>query len=318
MARFLRSALMLVVVVVMASNVGQAKVDHQGCKDYPLLTRVPGFYIKGCRELPFAAHKFTTKKGKKEVEGHFISISYGLPEGAASMSGLEMVRNYTNAVRKIGGSVLYEGRYSGSMRISVEGRSETSHFPHDLGGQGFPRRRTRVRHTRGTAGRRRDCKEGPFLDEDGLAGELVVDPGEQGAADRAVDEPPYQAHKGAGHGEGVAEVKVVKHPDQLACVAECHQPQGGYKDRAAPEYSSGEGKSLDVESHGKPPFSSIRPLLSNCHHDTTCLGSAAPWNPSSPKQSWISKRRSPDTWWGVRLLSPYSSFRQKSCDTSVS
>lgn len=149
MARFLRSALMLVVVVVMASNVGQAKVDHQGCKDYPLLTRVPGFYIKGCKELPFATHKFTTTKGKEEVEGHFISISYGLPDGAPPMSGLEMVRNYTNAVRKIGGLVLYEGRYSGSMRVSVEGRSETSHFPHDLGRQRFPRRRTRVRHTRG-------------------------------------------------------------------------------------------------------------------------------------------------------------------------
>ncbi len=122
MARFVRRALMLVLAAVLVSSVGLAQADHQGCKDYPLLTRIPGFYIKGCKELPFTTHKFTTEKGKKEVEGHFISISYSLPEGAAPMSGIEMVRNYTNAIRKIGGTVLYEGRYSGSMRVSVEGR----------------------------------------------------------------------------------------------------------------------------------------------------------------------------------------------------
>ncbi len=122
MTRLLRCVILLVLAIVMVSNLGLAQVDHKGCKDYPLLTRIPGFYIKGCKELPFTTHKFTTQKGKEEVEGHFISISYSLPEGAAPMSGIEMVRNYTNAIRQIGGTVLYEGRYSGSMRVSVEGR----------------------------------------------------------------------------------------------------------------------------------------------------------------------------------------------------
>lgn len=109
-------------LVVVASQAAFAREDREGCNDYPLVTRIQGFYIEGCKEQAFASYKFNTEKGRVPVEGHYISISYRLPDKAPGMSGIEMIRNYTHAVQAIGGEVLYEGRYSGSMKIDVDGR----------------------------------------------------------------------------------------------------------------------------------------------------------------------------------------------------
>lgn len=107
---------------LLASQIGYTKEDREGCEDYPLLPRLNGFFIDACKDEAFSSHAFTTDEGKKTVEGHFISVSYRLPEDAPEMSGLEMIRNYTNAVEAIGGKVAYAGRYSASMRVMVGDR----------------------------------------------------------------------------------------------------------------------------------------------------------------------------------------------------
>ncbi|MGD8439765.1 MAG: OmpA family protein [Holophagae bacterium] len=110
------------VAVLLLAPIGAAQEDREGCEDYPLLTRLDGFFIDGCKDESFSSHQFTTKDGKIAVEGHFISVSYRRPDSAPEMSGLEMIRNYVNAVEKIGGEVLYEGRYSASMKVVVDDR----------------------------------------------------------------------------------------------------------------------------------------------------------------------------------------------------
>jgi outer membrane protein OmpA-like peptidoglycan-associated protein len=111
-----------VLAVLVVSQVGYAQEDREGCTDYPLLTRLDGFYIDTCKDEAFSSYRFNTQEGREPVEGHFISISYRRPDDAPEMSGIEMIRNYTNAVSAIGGEVLYEGRYSGSMKVIVEDR----------------------------------------------------------------------------------------------------------------------------------------------------------------------------------------------------
>jgi len=115
-------AVVIGAVVVVASQAVVAQEDRDGCADYPLVTRIEGFYIDACKEQAFASYKFMTQDGRVPIEGHYRQISYRLPDGAAEMSGTEMIRNYTNAVQAIGGEVMYEGRYSGSMKIMVDGR----------------------------------------------------------------------------------------------------------------------------------------------------------------------------------------------------
>jgi len=114
--------LVAILAVVSLSPIAHAQQDREGCEDYPLLTRLEGFYIEGCKEQAFASYKFMTDEGRMPIEGHFMSISYRRPNDAPEMAGLEMVRNYTNAVTAIGGEVMFEGRYSASMKVLVDDR----------------------------------------------------------------------------------------------------------------------------------------------------------------------------------------------------
>lgn len=104
----------------LSSGTGFPQEDRDGCRDHPLLTRLDGFYLDGCKDEAFSSYEFMTEQGKKAVEGHFTSLSYRRPNDAPEMSGLEMIRNYTNAVEAIGGEVIYAGKYSATMKVVVD------------------------------------------------------------------------------------------------------------------------------------------------------------------------------------------------------
>jgi len=105
----------------LAATAGLAQQDRKGCEDHPLLSRMAGYSISSCQKLAFASHKFQMKKGTATVEGRLTRIDYVKPREAEPTSGLEVIRNYTNAVKAIGGTVTYEGRYSASMKVNVGG-----------------------------------------------------------------------------------------------------------------------------------------------------------------------------------------------------
>ncbi len=114
--------LVMFVAAVFVSNPGYTQEDREGCEDHPLVNRLEGFYIDRCVDEEFSSYKFNTPEGKKSVEGHLITVSYRRPNSALEMSGLEMIRNYTNAVKAIGGEVIYEGKFSASMRVTIDDR----------------------------------------------------------------------------------------------------------------------------------------------------------------------------------------------------
>jgi outer membrane protein OmpA-like peptidoglycan-associated protein len=122
MTRHVSRIAIAVVAVGLAAQLGFAQVDRQGCEDHPLLTRPEGFFIEGCKDQEFSSAKFDTTDGRKEIEGHLVSVSYRRPATAPAMSGLEIIRNYTNAITAIGGEVTYEGKYSASMKVVVDDR----------------------------------------------------------------------------------------------------------------------------------------------------------------------------------------------------
>lgn len=83
--------------------------DKENCKDPALFNRMPNFHIYNCDDLQFEKVEFPVSDGKKiAVEGHYLYVNYYLNENAQAPSGLQIVRNYTNAIKKIGGKVLYE------------------------------------------------------------------------------------------------------------------------------------------------------------------------------------------------------------------
>jgi OOP family OmpA-OmpF porin len=95
--------------LLVAPALSVAQEDVSGSKDHPLLTRMPNFYISSYKDTEFGQADFKNSKGEDiTVEGHKYEIIYSIKEGKKTPSELQILRNYENAVRKIGGSLVYE------------------------------------------------------------------------------------------------------------------------------------------------------------------------------------------------------------------
>jgi outer membrane protein OmpA-like peptidoglycan-associated protein len=107
-------ALISVAGLVLAATpaVRAQEKDAENCKDHPMFSRMKNFYITGC-ENNFNAVEFNVQNGEtKTVEGQKTKLDYTLQEGASIPSVLQIRRNYGNAAKSLGGTILYdEDRY---------------------------------------------------------------------------------------------------------------------------------------------------------------------------------------------------------------
>lgn len=101
-----------------------AQQDKQGCKDYPLFTRMANYYLHDCKEVEFDQVKFTIAPSKTvPVEGRYYYVEYRLREGSPKPSYLQTVRNFQNAIRQIGGQVLHqESDHTTTLKLSRAGK----------------------------------------------------------------------------------------------------------------------------------------------------------------------------------------------------
>lgn len=100
--------LLFLVLTVLPAFAAEPKQDAAGCKDDPLFpVRMPNYRIGKCEHKAFASYDFFTAnpRQKKTVEGELTFITYVVDARESERSGVEVVRNYENALRKIGGKV---------------------------------------------------------------------------------------------------------------------------------------------------------------------------------------------------------------------
>jgi OmpA-OmpF porin, OOP family len=122
-----RAMLVALVALTVASTAvafGQ-QTDRAGYKDYPGVSRVPGFILReygDCVETAFDAHDFwVTENGKdkkQSVEGHKFYFRYRLKQGLPSSSPLQVIRNYQNAARAAGGKILFDKNNVTTIRLT--------------------------------------------------------------------------------------------------------------------------------------------------------------------------------------------------------
>jgi OOP family OmpA-OmpF porin len=81
--------------------------DKAGCSDDPLFpTRMPNYRIENCEHKAFDSYDFfTVKPPKKRVEGEYTLITYAVSKREDEASPLEVIRNYENALKKIGAKI---------------------------------------------------------------------------------------------------------------------------------------------------------------------------------------------------------------------
>lgn len=98
-----------------------ADQDVKGSRDHPLLSRMPGFHIAGYEDKDFDSHQFIGKDGKKiAVEGHSYYLQYNLDKGAAQPGELKIRRNIEEALKKIGGRVVFDDNFNRVSTIVLE------------------------------------------------------------------------------------------------------------------------------------------------------------------------------------------------------
>jgi OOP family OmpA-OmpF porin len=95
--------------------------DVEGSQDHPLLSRMENFYISGYEEFEYESHDFYDAEDNEYViEGHKWVIEYTLKEGFTPPGQLKVRRNYINAIKEIGGTILFDqGVY---MKVATDNK----------------------------------------------------------------------------------------------------------------------------------------------------------------------------------------------------
>jgi OOP family OmpA-OmpF porin len=95
--------------------------DIKGSKDHPLITRMPDFWISEYKENEFDSYKFIgADKKPLIIEGHKYSILYKLNTGASDPGALKVIKNFQDALKKIGAKVLIDESFNKFSTILVQ------------------------------------------------------------------------------------------------------------------------------------------------------------------------------------------------------
>jgi outer membrane protein OmpA-like peptidoglycan-associated protein len=115
-----------------------AQEDVEGSKDHPLITRMPGFYIAEYIEKEFDSVPFKDEKGQEfNAEGKYYYIDHLIQGGAKAPSDVAIMRNFINALQKIGGKVVYQTPTDLYMKVEKGGMVTWVHVTPYNGGNGY-------------------------------------------------------------------------------------------------------------------------------------------------------------------------------------
>lgn len=98
----------LLLVVAVLGGMAQTEKDVEGGRDHPLLSRMPGYYLQEYESKDFDVYPNAYLSGNDaQWEGKRTTLTYARTTGAREVSMVQIERNYQNALKKIGGQVLY-------------------------------------------------------------------------------------------------------------------------------------------------------------------------------------------------------------------
>jgi OmpA-OmpF porin, OOP family len=116
--------LAIAIYPVPAAAQTKADSDAAGCQDHPLFTRMQNMRIATCRSSGFESFAFRTGKGNQTtpVEGKRLELRYQILPGNQPPSPIASIRNYQQAIKAIGGTVLYEDQRFTTLKMSKDGK----------------------------------------------------------------------------------------------------------------------------------------------------------------------------------------------------
>jgi OOP family OmpA-OmpF porin len=111
-------------IIILLSSKGfslSAQQDIKGGKDHPMLSRMPDFFLADYKEAEFESYKYLGVGAKPSViEGHKYYLLYKLKSGAPEPGELKIRRNVQDALKKIGGKVIWDENFNRVSTIVVQ------------------------------------------------------------------------------------------------------------------------------------------------------------------------------------------------------
>lgn len=111
-SEYLRFLIMILGVFISGTAVARISQDARGSKDYPLFSRMPGFFINNYDDREFDSYsRFRDSQGRQTtVEGRHVSINYMLSKDKQQPSEEQILRNFISAMTDAGGKLVYRHR----------------------------------------------------------------------------------------------------------------------------------------------------------------------------------------------------------------
>jgi OmpA-OmpF porin, OOP family len=120
MKNFITLLSLLIVLTINGLSI-QSQQDIKGSKDHPMLSRMPDFHISEYKEAEFASYRYIGSDKKAiSIEGHKYYIQYNMNSGAAEPGELKIRRNIQDALKKIGGKVVFNDDFNKTSTIVVQ------------------------------------------------------------------------------------------------------------------------------------------------------------------------------------------------------
>jgi OOP family OmpA-OmpF porin len=122
MKKLILSGLFMILTLSFAS--AQNPKDFEGCKDHPLLTRMSNYYISEC-SIKYDQVYFANTAGEEVIiEGNvsYFWYIFDTESGANEPSPFQILKNYANAIKAIGGKKVYEDATMGFYEIKKDGK----------------------------------------------------------------------------------------------------------------------------------------------------------------------------------------------------
>jgi OmpA-OmpF porin, OOP family len=120
---FLICTTLSVIFLLQASTLVHAQ-DAEGCKDHPLFSRMPNYNISECTQNYNQLDFFNAAGEEIKLEGNLTYMWYvfNLESGNKEPSYFQIIKNYSNAILKIGGKKIYEDNGLGCYELNKNKR----------------------------------------------------------------------------------------------------------------------------------------------------------------------------------------------------
>jgi OOP family OmpA-OmpF porin len=97
------------IVFLLLAYTARVNAQDSEYKDTPWFSGMPNYFVYDAQDAEFDSYSFFNGKTCNPVEGKEFKRTYSLKDDAQKSSVIQIMRNYSNAIKSMGGTVIYDG-----------------------------------------------------------------------------------------------------------------------------------------------------------------------------------------------------------------